>query len=179
MAISPLPEGCSDCIASERCSRIKLSCRNVCESCSCASLSPKPHCARLGRSRALGLRKGSSHGDAKLLCLRLAKTGVRARIGGQACSDFLARICRYVPRLKAQLRPKVLLRGSRARWPRCLGCGCAFVKRSATSRRGSAEAGDKPLSVRWLRWKRSARLRRRGNLGPPFRERLLRFHREC
>ena len=60
MAISPIPsggdssgEGCSDCIASKRCSWIKLSCRNVCESCSCASLSPKLHCARLGRSRLL------------------------------------------------------------------------------------------------------------------------------
>ena len=37
------------------------------ESCGCAGLSPKLRCARLGRSRALGLRKRSSR--AELLCL--------------------------------------------------------------------------------------------------------------
>ena len=55
--------------------------------------------------------------NAKLLCLRLAKTGAEATAvtsghsGGQGC-DFLARICRYVSRLKAQLRR--LEQGSRA-----------------------------------------------------------------
>ena len=34
----------------------------------------------------------------------------------------------------------------------CLGCGCAFVKRSATSRRGSAEAGNKPLCADGAVW---------------------------
>ena len=43
------------------------------ESCSCAGLSPKLHCARLGRSRARGLRKRSSR--AELLCLGLLKAG--------------------------------------------------------------------------------------------------------
>ena len=64
--------------------------------------------------------------------------------GGQGCNDFLARGCRYVQRLKAQLRrlPK-RCSGAVARAGTLLGrlaAGCAFVKRSATSRRGSAQA---------------------------------------
>ena len=45
------------------------------ESCGCAGLSPKLHCARLGRSRALGLRKRSSR--AELLCLQRPAKGRR------------------------------------------------------------------------------------------------------
>ena len=48
------------------------------ESCGCTGLSPKLRCARLGRSRALGLRKRSSR--AELLCL-----GGR---GADGCNDF-------------------------------------------------------------------------------------------
>ena len=48
------------------------------ESCGCAGLSPKLHCARLGRSRALGLRKRSSR--AKLLCLQ--------RRAADGCNNF-------------------------------------------------------------------------------------------
>ena len=57
-------KGCSDLIASASCAlqleRVESQKRSPRESCSCAGLSPKLHCARLGWSRVLKLRKPSS-----------------------------------------------------------------------------------------------------------------------
>ena len=72
-------EGCSDLLASAsralQLEQVESQKRLPRESCGCAGLSPKLHCARLGRSRALGLRKRSS--PAELLCLRRPARGRR------------------------------------------------------------------------------------------------------
>ena len=56
-------KGCSNLIASAsralQLERVESQKRLPRESCSCAGLSPKLHCARLERFRALGLRKRS------------------------------------------------------------------------------------------------------------------------
>ena len=69
-------KGCSDLIASAsralQLERVQSK-RLPRESCNCVGLSAKLCYARLGRSRALGLRKRSSR--AELLCLRLPKAG--------------------------------------------------------------------------------------------------------
>ena len=70
-------KGCSDLIASAsralQLERVESQKRLPRESCNCVGLSAKLRYARLGRSRALGLRKRSS--PAELLCLRLPKAG--------------------------------------------------------------------------------------------------------
>ena len=72
-------EGCSDLLASAsralQLEQVESQKRLPRESCGCAGLSPKLHCARLGRSRALGLRKRSSR--AELLCLQRPAKGRR------------------------------------------------------------------------------------------------------
>ena len=78
-------EGCSDLLACAsralRLEQVESQKRLPRESCGCAGLSPKLHCARLGRSRALGLRKRSSR--AELLCLKK-----KGRRGADGCNDF-------------------------------------------------------------------------------------------
>ena len=92
------------------------------ESCGCAGFSPKLHCARLGRSRALAVvARGAAllgkAGEGPTAVTTLSERSALVEAKAAAISTL------GVGCLKAQLRrlePKALLWGSRARWPRRL-----------------------------------------------------------
>ena len=149
-----------------------------CESCSCTSLSPKLHCARLGRSRALGLRNRFARGAALLQARNnlserwgiveakaaaISTLGVAGTFtaGRRSCDGWSPKLCAALGRLAA---------GSFVERRRRAG---DLLQRRASGRQRAvgvcwlrcAEAGDKPSSVRRLRWKRSARRERRSGRG--------------